>query len=94
MTPTAGTAPLFNDLDLVIKVIEGGGVRTATLQRVRLSADKHTVFTGDATEPDDVGAFDSRTGNARRNYIPGFRSYLVAFDEGEVEKILTRGSKL
>lgn len=84
----------FEHLDLVVKIIEGGGTRTATLQRVRLSDDKLTVFIGDATQPDDVGAFDSRTGNARRNYIPGFRSYLVAFDEGEVEKILTRGSEL
>lgn len=84
----------FEDLDLVVKIIEGGGTKTATLQRVRLSDDKLTVFIGDATERDDVGAFDALTGNACVNYIPGFKSYLVAFDEGEVEKILTRGSEL
>jgi len=74
--------------DWVIKVIQGGGWRTATLQRiVSATADGATVFLGDASDVGDVNAFWASTGGARRDYIPGFTSYLVPLDDGEEDRM-------
>lgn len=72
--------------DIVIKIIEGPSARTATLERIQGVRDG-VIYLGDASERDDVNAFNARTGWAMRNYISGFRSYLAALDGGEEAKI-------
>lgn len=73
--------------ELVIKVIEGGGVRTAAIRRV-MRVVKGVAYLGDATKPDDVNAYDVKTGRAKVDYIPGFSSYLVQLDDGESVKVI------
>lgn len=70
--------------DIVVKIIEGGGARTATLARVK-EVRNGIVYLGKASEPDDMDAYSSRTGMA----IMGFRSYLAVLDKDEEEKIKT-----
>ena len=53
------------------------------LLKIVVNTDRQCVYLGDASEPDDVNAFDIRF--AKVNYIPGFSSYLVALDDGEEE---------
>ena len=73
---------MLNAQDKVIKVIEGGGVRTASFQRVesddgrvvRLVNHEHTKY-------------HSRTHNEIEPAIPGFRSYLVLFDADQEERV-------
>lgn len=74
--------------DIVIKIIEGAGFRTATLRRVQLVRDG-VVYLGDAGEPDDTEAFRESTGRAVENYIAGFHSYLATLDGGEETKVRT-----
>lgn len=76
----------FKKNEIVVKVIEGAGFRTASLARVQ-AVKRGVAFTGEGTKPDDVDAYDAETGQAKVNYISGFTSYLVALDGGEESKI-------
>lgn len=78
---------MFTKNQLVIKVIRGPQTSTATLERV-VDTDRHCVYLGDASESEDVNAFDVRSGFAKVSYIPGFSSYLVALDGGEEQRML------
>lgn len=73
-----------------MKVIEGGGTKTATIARLR-GGYKHStynvVFTGEGVDWDDIDAYNANTGNATQDYIPGFKSYLVHLDGGEEERL-------
>lgn len=71
---------------LVFKIIRGPGGSIGTIERVH-AVEGGVVYLGDASEPDDVNAFNERTGQAMENYIPGFISYLVHLDAGEEAKI-------
>lgn len=74
--------------EIIVKIIEGAGSRTASFERVKDVRDG-IIYLGDASEPDDVNAYSERTGHAKVNYIPGFRSYLASLDGGEEDKIKT-----
>lgn len=74
--------------DIVVKILEGAGVRTASFHRVKAVNKKGTAFLGDGRGEDDVEAYDAATGNARASYITGFRSYLVELDGGEDRALL------
>lgn len=80
---------MFKAGDLVVKIIQGPGSKTATLARLRGRPNSAgtIVFTGDGFESDDVDAYYSRNGLATQNFIPGFSSYLVALDGGEEERL-------
>ncbi len=66
----------------VIRVIEGAGGRTATFKRVKSSDGERTCLEGDGTL-----AYSSATGDEIDPAIPGFRSYLVEFDDGEEARV-------
>lgn len=72
--------------ELVFKVLQGPACRTGTIERIRDVRDG-VAYLGEAQEPDDVNAFDSRTGNAKSNFLMGFYSFLVALDCGVEDQI-------
>lgn len=67
--------------DKVIKVIEGGGFRTATFQIV------DTVNSRAVTLRDSDLVYDAHTLDEMEPPLPGFRSYLVALDGGQGELV-------
>lgn len=72
----------LNTGDVVIKVIEGGGFRTATFQKVESDDGKVVRLVESGIEYTSVGHREIDPA------IPGFRSYLVVFDDGEREKVM------
>ena len=72
---------MLNPNQLIIKVIEGMGFRTAVFARVA-SDDGYRVRLVDSQIE-----YDSRGHDEIDPAIPGYRSYLVMFDDGEEEKV-------
>ena len=65
----------------VIKVIEGGGSRTASFQRVARDDGAVITLVGSSTE------YDSVSRDEIDPPIPGFGSFLVMFDADQEERV-------
>lgn len=72
--------------EIVVKIIEGAGFRTASFARIR-RVRKGIAFTGNGIKADAVDAYDAKTGEAKKNYILGFWSYLVSLDGGVLDQV-------
>ena len=66
----------------VIKVIEGAGFRTGSFNQIESNEDGVIRL-----KSDSCITYDARTMNEIDPAIPGFRSYLVAFDGQEEDKV-------
>jgi hypothetical protein len=69
--------------DKVVKVLEGGGVRTASFQRI--ASNEHGVIK--LVDAESLDFRDDMLMNEINPAVPGFRSYLVAFDGGEEARV-------
>lgn len=68
---------LFKKNERVVKVIEGAGYRTASLQTV------DSVKKGIVRLVDSTLEYSNETGNEIDPCIPGFRSYLVMLESDD-----------
>jgi len=72
--------PIAEKGDFVVKVIVGGGFKTATVQRVESIKDKVIRLVDSSLE------YDVYSGREIDPAITGFHGELIAFDGGEVEQ--------
>ena len=74
---------MFEKGQRVVKLIEGMGTETASIQEVaKINKKKNIVWIGDDYHEDDgVNAYFLDSGRAVANYIGGFRSRIVTLEE-------------
>lgn len=72
--------------DLVVRVISGAGVKTATIVEVFEVGDTIRVGDVDDFEP-SMYEYDTSRYQQTESVIPGFTSYLVTLDDGEEDAI-------
>lgn len=72
--------PVASKNEFVVKVIVGGGCKTATVQRVASTDDKVIKIVDSHQE------YDLFSGREIDPAIPGFYSEIIALDGGEAER--------